>query len=432
MIECVGQLVERRVAVHLVFHRVEVHGLLARVGGHDLAGQHDPDAGAFLAAGVDVARHLDRHLGVGRVQAAAMLVIKARLVADKHFPQRPFVLDGRLSSCRLFLGGLLAGMGQCGVAHPGAVVPGLDPCAQAFAVAWAVATDHAPELGPVDRAEVVFAARLVPFQIGVRQGDAEDLGLRHRRVDELLAQLVIGDALDAPAHRLLGVRRILVGRAEHHQRRPPPAVHGVLHHGLLLGRALAHHHQQGLIALALMKTFLAADTDHGPRIGRIGAAAQRHLVHDGRPIDQPADHADIGPAQGRVVEDRAVLGAPAVQRVQHLVSGRAQGLGGGVEVQAMAGLVLHLGQQNRLTFQGRRAADPVALGQHADDLGMGMLADLAHQSLAVMLGHPVLGFDEVAGINAGFKRRLGLGLLGRLDLLARCVKPLSLANSNSR
>jgi len=79
----------------------------------------------------------------------------------------------------------------------------------------------------------------------------------------------------------------------------------------------------------------------------------------------------------------------------------------------MAALVLHLGQQDRLALQRRRAGDPVAFGQHADDLGMGVLADLAQQRLAVVVRHPVLGFDEVAGVDAIVEALLQLRFLGR-------------------
>ena len=47
-----------------------------------------------------------------------------------------------------------------------------------------------------------------------------------------------------------------------------------------------------------------------------------------------------------------------------------------------------------------------------------MLADLAHQRLAVMLGHPVLGFDEVACVDLGVEPALQLSLFERADGLA--------------
>src|SRR5690606_41452095 len=57
----------------------------------------------------------------------------------------------------------------------------------------------------------------------------------------------------------------------------------------------------------------------------------------------------------------------------------------GVQVQPVPRLVLHLGEQDRLAPQRRGAADPRALRLHADDLGVGVLSDLAHERPAVRL-----------------------------------------------
>jgi hypothetical protein len=43
---------------------------------------------------------------------------------------------------------------------------------------------------------------------------------------------------------------------------------------------------------------------------------------------------------------------------------------------------------------------------------MRMLADLAQQGLAVVVGHPVLGLDEFTGVDARIERLLALHLLG--------------------
>ena len=82
----------------------------------------------------------------------------------------------------------------------------------------------------------------------------------------------------------------------------------------------------------------------------------------------------------------------------------------------MTGLVLHFGQQDRLAFQGRRAGDPIAFRQLADDLGMGMLGDLPDQGFAVAVGHPFLRLDLVAPVDARLKLAFGRAhLLGRLE-----------------
>ena len=259
-------------------------------------------------------------------------------------------------------------------------------------VAGAVALDHLEQLGEVDLAEVVVAAIVVPADLRVGQGQPEDLGLRRGHVDEALPELVVAVPLDAPRHRLLGVRRRVVGRAEHHQRGPPVAVDGVLRH-LLLRRGAVRERVQDLEALPLVERLLLADPDHRPRVGAVGAPAQRDLVGDRRAVDQPADRADIGPREGRVVEDRGVLLPAGVQRVEQVGAVDAEGLRGGVEVEPVAGLVLHLRHQDRLATQAGRAADPVALRLHADDLGVGVLRDLPHQRAPVGLGHLVARLD---------------------------------------
>jgi hypothetical protein len=105
---------------------------------------------------------------------------------------------------------VLCACARSGLPYPGAVfvrrpLPG-DPLGGARPVA---ADDHA-ELGPVDLAEAVAAALGVLAQLGVGQGDAELVRLRHRHVNEPLPQLVVGVPLDASGHRLLCARQTLV------------------------------------------------------------------------------------------------------------------------------------------------------------------------------------------------------------------------------
>jgi len=89
----------------------------------------------------------------------------------------------------------------------------------------------------------------------------------------------------------------------------------------------------------------------------------------------------------------------AVQHVEQLVAADPQGLGRGVEVEPVTRLVLHLGHQDRFAAQAGCAGDPVALGLHADDLGVCVLGDLADQRLAVSLGHPVARLDPLVGVD---------------------------------
>src|SRR6202035_1123886 len=161
-------------------------------------------------------------------------------------------------------------------AHPGAARLRVAALLQALAVARPVAGDDVAELVPVDGAETPMAGSLVEAQRRIGKGQSQMVALRHRRIDEFLAQLVVGEALDLPADRLVGMLRLLVRWPEHHQARPPPALERVLRHRLLRRRAGAQR-QHDLVALALVEALLLADADHRPRVRAVGAAAQRDL-----------------------------------------------------------------------------------------------------------------------------------------------------------
>ena len=105
---------------------------------------------------------------------------------------------------------------------------------------------------------------------------------------------------------------------------------------------------------------------------------------------------------------------PDSRSADHLVARYAERLGSAVKVQTVPGLVLNLGQQDRLAFQRRRPRQPVALGLHADDLGMRVLRNLANERAPIGLRHPVLGFDLFFGVDARLKC---LELLGRFRAL---------------
>jgi hypothetical protein len=287
---------------------------------------------------------------------------------------------------------------------------GLTAPAHALGVARPVAADDASELLPVDRAEVVVTAVGVPAQVIVGQVQPEHLGLGDGHVDKSLPQLIVAEPLDAPGDRLGRVRGRVVRGAEHHQRRPPVPVHRVLGH-LLLRRRPVREGVEDLESLALMERFLLADAHHGPGVGTVGAAAQRHLVHDGRTVHEPADRAHVGPVEGRVVEDARVLLPAGQQQVDEFVAVDAERLGRRVEVQAVTRLVLDLGDQDGLAAEAGRPGDPVALGLHADDLGVGVLGDLPDERLAVRLRHPVARLDTLVGGDELIE--VLLGLLGR-------------------
>src|ERR1700742_2024918 len=94
----------------------------------------------------------------------------------------------------------LLGVSSRGLAHPSAFVMRLAPRRQPLAIARAVARKHLVEFGPVDRAVLPIAVSVL-LHARVGNGQAEEFCLRHRGIDELLAQLVVGEALDLPFGR---------------------------------------------------------------------------------------------------------------------------------------------------------------------------------------------------------------------------------------
>src|SRR6266481_5532690 len=81
------------------------------------------------------------------------------------------------------------GIGLRCLAHPCAFVMRLAPRRQPVAVARAIAGEHSIEFVPVDRT-VFPMPGFVLFHAGVGNRQPQILRLRHRRIDELLAQFV--------------------------------------------------------------------------------------------------------------------------------------------------------------------------------------------------------------------------------------------------
>ena len=229
----------------------------------------------------------------------------------------------------------------------------------------------------------------VPLEICIRNRQANQFGLGHGQVDELLAKLIVRETLDVPCHRLSAVGAVVVWRAKHHNGRPPPAVECVLGHRFLSISALRHGHHD-LESLALVKALLLANPHHGACIGAIAAFAEGHLVHDGRAIYEPANSSHVCPIQGGVVENAAVFGFAAVKVGDGVVSLNAQGLASAVEIQTMSGLVLDLGHEDGLSFETGGSTDPIAFRKHAHNFRVCVLTDLANQCFSVSVGHPIL------------------------------------------
>jgi hypothetical protein len=89
-------------------------------------------------------------------------------------------------------------------------------CREPLSIARPVALEHGVELIPVDRAEAVMLACLIPAQLAIGNAQSEEMRLWHGDVDEALTQLVVAEALDLPAHRLRRMPGVRVARPEHH------------------------------------------------------------------------------------------------------------------------------------------------------------------------------------------------------------------------
>src|SRR5690606_33437640 len=133
---------------------------------------------------IDIARRLQRHHLIRRMETADMLVRQPVAWPDKNFPKRcglchepsPVFPNGKNTSGSgaeprrppPLLGSHLAiapllGMCQRRLAHPCAIVPCRFAVADTVPRHRALPLDHAPELVPVDGSVVIAALFLVPL-----------------------------------------------------------------------------------------------------------------------------------------------------------------------------------------------------------------------------------------------------------------------------
>ena len=308
----------------------------------DRGARHDPDAHRLAATRVDVASVLERLLGGGGVHAARVFVRRALRRLHEHFPERPLRVVAHAASPAA------ARFAAYAVAASRTHAP--SSCAARRAASRSRLHGPSPlttrqnssqSIGPNDPV-LRLRRRSVSVRIGER--DVDRLRLRDGEIHEPLAQLVVGLVLHAPAQQLRGVRRILVARTEHHERRPPPAIHGVLRHRALRRRA-GGERRHDLVALALVEVLFLADAHHRARVRPVRRLRQHRLVHDRRAVDEPADAADVGPRERRVVEDARVLRRAVEQLLDQRAAVHAERLGAAVDVEPVTGLVLHLGER---------------------------------------------------------------------------------------
>src|ERR1700722_10869187 len=80
--------------IDLVARRLERGVRVLRIGRDDIRGTDHPDAHALLPPRVEIARVLDGHARIRRMQAADMFVVEPPAGPDEYFVQRPFTAHG--------------------------------------------------------------------------------------------------------------------------------------------------------------------------------------------------------------------------------------------------------------------------------------------------------------------------------------------------
>ena len=133
----------------------------------------------------------------------------------------------------------------------------------------------------------------------------------------------------------------------------------------------------------------------------------------------------------RVVEDVVELRLAGEQVVEHRLARLAEVLGDAVEQLGVADLVLDLGRQGELPAERRRAHEPLALGQDAHQLAVGVHLDEAQDRGPVLVGHPVGRLDLAAAGDVRLERRVAL-VVGQVVVERRAASARAGRGSGSR
>src|SRR6185436_4237314 len=141
-----------------------------------------------------------RHFGIDRMDAPDVAMRQTCAAADEDFPERPILLGHGFSppfrgdaGSGLRARAALVRIGECGLPYPGAIIVGIASLLDTLAIAGTIARDHALEFRPVDLTVFPMTGFFVLLHRGIRKGQPEILALRHGRIDEFLAQLVVGE-----------------------------------------------------------------------------------------------------------------------------------------------------------------------------------------------------------------------------------------------
>jgi hypothetical protein len=99
------------------------------------------------------------------------------------------------------------------------------------------------------------------------------------------------------------------------------------------------------------------------------------------------------------VEDVVELGLAGDEVLEALLARLPEVLDHAVDELRVPDLVLHLRGQGELPLERRRPEDPLALGEHAHELGVGVHLDELPEARAVLVRHPVVGLDLTSGLD---------------------------------
>src|SRR5687768_14337462 len=237
---------------------------------------------------------------------------------------------------------MLCGVCLRSLAHPRSVLVRVAPRLKPLAIARAIALYDGPEFIPVDWPEVPMLCLFVVPESRIGKRETNRLRLRHREIDEALAKLVVRLPLHAPANQLGCVWRIGVARAEHHERRPPPAVHCVLSHCFLRRRA-ARERGDDLVALLLVEILLLAVANNCAGIRTVRRLREYCLIQDCHTVDEPSNHAHVCPRQRGIIEAARVLRLAVEEPVNELGAADPKGFRTSIEETPETSLVLNHG-----------------------------------------------------------------------------------------
>ena len=159
--------------------------------------------------------------------------------------------------------------------------------------------------------------------------------------------------------------------------------------------ALGDEHHP-FFAHAHVEPLFGDDALQDPPVWAVGAVLENGLLAGQRGgVNQERDGYLVTPCLGPIVEDVVEPGLPSEQIFKHLPAGLAPHVGGDhVQQVAVADLVLGLGQDGHFVAQPRGAWNPVAFGEAAHQLGVGVQLDEGEHGPAVVVGHVVIHLDD--------------------------------------